>query len=204
MRDLEHAEERMRDVKREGQPTDIPCAACGAKMVIKWGRSGEFLACPNYPKCKNTKNFSRDAEGTIKVEEAQETDEKCEQCGRPMLVRFGRYGKFFGCSGYPECKNVRPLVRPVPTGVTCPDCGAGRDHGKALAHRQDLLQLQPLPAVQIRHVGSAGAGALPAVQRAVRRREDHQTLRHRAPLPERRLQIPGNHRRGGSGVRRSR
>jgi DNA topoisomerase-1 len=125
VRDLEHAEERMPDVKREGQPTDIPCAACGAKMVIKWGRSGEFLACPNYPKCKSTKNFSRDADGRIKVEEAQETDEKCEQCGRPMLVRFGRYGKFLGCSGYPECKNVRPLVRPVPTGVTCPDCGAG-------------------------------------------------------------------------------
>lgn len=125
VRDLEHAEERMPDVKREGQPTDIPCAACGAKMVIKWGRSGEFLACPNYPKCKNTKNFSRDDEGSINVEEAQETDEKCERCGRPMLVRFGRYGKFFGCSGYPECKNVRPLVRPVPTGVACPDCGAG-------------------------------------------------------------------------------
>jgi DNA topoisomerase-1 len=125
VRDLEHAEERMPDVKREGQPTDIPCAVCGAKMVIKWGRSGEFLACPNYPKCKNTKNFSRDVEGNIKVEEAQEIDEKCEQCGRPMLVRFGRYGKFFGCSGYPECKNVRPLVRPVPTGVTCPDCGEG-------------------------------------------------------------------------------
>jgi DNA topoisomerase-1 len=125
VRDLEHAEERMPDVKREGQPTDIPCAVCGAKMVIKWGRSGEFLACPNYPKCKNTKNFSRDVEGNIKVEEAQEIDEKCEQCGRPMLVRFGRYGKFFGCSGYPECKNVRPLVRPVPTGVTCPDSGEG-------------------------------------------------------------------------------
>jgi DNA topoisomerase-1 len=125
VRDLEHAEERMPDVKREGQPTDIPCVACGAKMVIKWGRSGEFLACPNYPTCKNTKNFSRDAEGNIKVEEVQATDEKCEQCGRPMLVRFGRYGKFFGCSGYPECKNVRPLVRPVPTGVTCPDCRAG-------------------------------------------------------------------------------
>ena len=42
-----------------------------------------------------------------------------------MQVRFGRYGKFLGCSGYPECKNVRSLIRPVPTGVKCPDCGAG-------------------------------------------------------------------------------
>jgi DNA topoisomerase-1 len=124
-RDLEHAEERMRDVKREGQPTDILCASCGASMVIKWGRGGEFLACPKYPECKNTKNFTRDAEGTIRVEEAQQIDEKCELCGRPLQLRFGRYGKFLGCSGYPECKNVRPLVRPVPTGVACPDCGQG-------------------------------------------------------------------------------
>jgi DNA topoisomerase I len=124
-RDLEHAEERMRDVKRTGQPTDIPCASCGANMIIKWGRSGEFLACPNYPKCKNTKNFTRDGDGTIKIQEAEVIDEKCENCGRPMQVRFGRYGKFLGCSGYPECKTVRSLVKPVPTGVACPDCGQG-------------------------------------------------------------------------------
>jgi DNA topoisomerase-1 len=125
-RDLEHAEERMRDVKRDGQPTDIPCASCGAQMVIKWGRSGEFLACPSYPDCKNTKNFARNGDGTIKLVEPEVTNEKCEKCGRPMQLRFGRYGKFFGCTGYPECKTVRPLVRPVPTGVTCPDCGQGQ------------------------------------------------------------------------------
>ena len=124
-RDLEHAEERMRDVKRGGQPTEIPCATCGAMMVIKWGRGGEFLACPQYPECKNTKTFARDEDGTIKIVETQFTDEKCENCGRPMQVRFGRYGKFLGCSGYPECKTVRSLIRPVPTGVTCPDCAQG-------------------------------------------------------------------------------
>ncbi len=124
-RDLDHAEERMRDVKREGKPTDIACATCGALMVIKWGRGGEFLACSRYPECKHTKNFTRDAEGTIKVLEAELIDEKCENCGKPMQMRFGRYGKFLGCSGYPECKTVRPLVRPVPTGVKCPDCSEG-------------------------------------------------------------------------------
>ena len=124
-RDLEHAEERMRDVKRHGQPTDIACPVCGANMVIKWGRGGEFLACPNYPECKSTRNFTRDAEGNISVVETEVVDEKCEVCGRPMQVRFGRYGKFLGCSGYPECKTVRSLVRPVPTGVHCPDCESG-------------------------------------------------------------------------------
>ncbi len=124
-KDLERAAAEMRDVKREGQPTDIDCPKCGAKMVVKWGRSGEFLACSRYPECKSTTNFTRDENGVIAVVKEEVTNEVCDRCGRPMQVRFGRYGKFLGCSGYPECKNVRSLVRPVPTGVTCPDCSKG-------------------------------------------------------------------------------
>jgi len=124
-RDLEHAAEHMRDVKRTGQPTDIPCPKCTAQMVVKWGRSGEFLACSSYPECKSTANFERDEDGTIKVANEETTTEVCDQCGKPMLIRFGRFGKFLGCSGYPECKTVRSLVRPVPTGIKCPDCKEG-------------------------------------------------------------------------------
>jgi DNA topoisomerase-1 len=124
-RDLEHADERMRDVKREGHPTEFDCAKCGAKMVIKWGRSGEFLACSSYPECKQTTNFTRDEEGNLKIVGDEITDEVCDKCGRPMQVRFGRFGKFLGCTGYPECKGVRSLIRPVPTGVFCPDCREG-------------------------------------------------------------------------------
>jgi len=124
-RDLEQAAVHMRDVKREGQPTDINCAKCAAPMVVKWGRSGEFLACSRYPECKSTANFTRDAEGVISIAEEETTSEVCDVCGRPMLIRFGRFGKFLGCSGYPECKSVRSLVRPVPTGIQCPDCKEG-------------------------------------------------------------------------------
>ncbi len=124
-RDLEHAAEHMRDVKREGKPTDIACAKCGSPMVVKWGRSGEFLACSKYPECKSTTNFTRDDEGTIQIVKEEATNEVCDECGKPMLVRFGRFGKFLGCSGYPECKTVRSMVRPVPTGITCPDCKEG-------------------------------------------------------------------------------
>jgi DNA topoisomerase-1 len=124
-RDLEHASEHMRDVKHEGQPTDIVCPKCGAQMVVKWGRSGEFLACSRYPECKSTANFTRDVDGTIAVAKEETTTEVCDVCGRPMQIRFGRYGKFLGCSGYPECKTVRPMVRPVPTGIQCPDCKEG-------------------------------------------------------------------------------
>jgi len=124
-RDLEHAAAHMRDVKRSGQPTDIVCPKCGAPMVVKWGRGGEFLACSTYPECKSTANFERDADGTIQVVNEETTTEVCDQCGRPMQIRFGRFGKFLGCSGYPECKTVRSLIRPVPTGIQCPDCKEG-------------------------------------------------------------------------------
>jgi DNA topoisomerase-1 len=124
-RDLEHAAEHMRDVKREGKPTNIECAKCNSPMVVKWGRSGEFLACSKYPECKSTSNFTRDDEGNIELAKEETTNEVCDECGRPMLIRFGRFGKFLGCSGYPECKTVRSMVRPVPTGITCPDCREG-------------------------------------------------------------------------------
>jgi DNA topoisomerase-1 len=124
-RDLKKAETEMRDVKRQEVPTDIPCEKCGAMMVIKWGRNGEFLACPQYPECKSTKNFTRDESGKIKIAEDVQVDENCEQCGRPMQLRWGKYGKFLGCSGYPECKTIRPLEKPVDLGIKCPDCGEG-------------------------------------------------------------------------------
>ncbi len=124
-RDLKKAEKEMRDVKRQEVPTDIACDKCGALMVVKWGRNGEFLACPQYPECKNTKNFKRGNEGAIEIVADEEVSEVCEQCGRPMLLRFGKFGKFLGCSGYPECKNIQPLQKPVDLGVKCPECKEG-------------------------------------------------------------------------------
>jgi DNA topoisomerase-1 len=124
-RDLKKAAKEMRDVKRQEVPTDIDCEKCGAKMVIKWGRNGEFLACPQYPECKSTKNFKRGNEGEVEIAVEEEVDEACEKCGRPMLMRFGKFGKFLGCSGYPECKNIQPLQKPVDLGIKCPECKEG-------------------------------------------------------------------------------
>src|SRR5258706_8579229 len=95
-------------------------------MVIRGGRKDEFHARRGYPECKNTKNFPRDdATGEIEVAKAETTDEVCENCGKPMLVRFGRYGKFLGCSGYPECKTIHPMVKPNKLGINCPECSEG-------------------------------------------------------------------------------
>lgn len=127
--DLERAEKEMRDVKGSGEPTGLACDVCGdGEMMIKWGRNGEFLACSKYPECKSTSNFERDEHGKIVALEKEQilTDEACEKCDKPMQVRFGRYGKFLGCSGYPECTNVRKMGKPATSlGVTCPDCNEG-------------------------------------------------------------------------------
>ncbi len=124
-RDLKKAEKEMRDVKRQEVPTEIDCDKCGAKMVIKWGRNGEFLACPQYPECKNTKNFTRSETGAVEIAVEEEVNETCGECGRPMLLRWGKFGKFLGCSGYPECKNIQPLEKPVDLGIKCPECKEG-------------------------------------------------------------------------------
>ncbi|TLY19395.1 MAG: type I DNA topoisomerase, partial [Nitrospirae bacterium] len=79
-------------------PTNIPCEKCGRMMEIKWGRNGKFLACPGYqddPPCKNTQNFEKLPDGTFKIVAKQEitTDEKCEKCGSPMVIKTGRFGQ---------------------------------------------------------------------------------------------------------------
>ncbi|HXH85871.1 MAG TPA: type I DNA topoisomerase, partial [Nitrospira sp.] len=96
-------------------PTDIPCEKCGRMMEIKWGRNGKFLACPAYkddPPCKNTQNFEKLPDGTIKIVPKQDvtTDQICEKCGSPMVVKTGRFGKFIACSAYPQCKTTKPLA----------------------------------------------------------------------------------------------
>ena len=127
--DLEKAVVSMRDVKNEVRETDLPCEECGKKLIIKWGRNGEFLACPAYPECKFTCNFSRDEDGQIRMQAPEDTGEVCDKCDAPMVYKFGRFGKFLGCSNYPDCKTVRSLNKPVPLGITCPKdplgCGEG-------------------------------------------------------------------------------
>jgi DNA topoisomerase-1 len=106
--ELEKAKAEMRNVKRQETPTDLICEKCEKPMVIKWGRNGEFLACSNYPACKNTQNFIRGEDGKILPPEPQivEMDIACEKCGNPMSVKQGRFGSFLGCTGYPACKNI--------------------------------------------------------------------------------------------------
>jgi DNA topoisomerase-1 len=123
---LEKARQEMESVKSATIPTDIPCPRCDGKMVIRWGRNGEFLACENFPTCKHTQDFRKDEEGKIipmDRAEPEQSAEKCEKCGLPMVYKHGRFGKFLACSGYPACKHIKAQS----TGVHCPEEGCGGD-----------------------------------------------------------------------------
>lgn len=92
--------------------TDIECEQCGSLMGIRLGKYGQFLSCSNYPECKNTKDFRRE-DGKIVIEERTGPevcdDVECDKCGKPMVVRQSRRGRFLGCGGYPKCKNTLNL-----------------------------------------------------------------------------------------------
>ncbi|MDO8426466.1 MAG: type I DNA topoisomerase [Deltaproteobacteria bacterium] len=120
---LDKAKKDMKNVKAEEVATDIVCEKCGKMMVIKWGRKGKFLACSGYPDCKNTKDFTTDEQGKVTALErvAEVSDTPCPKCGKPMVVKSGRFGKFLACSDYPDCKTTLPYS----TGIPCPDGDGG-------------------------------------------------------------------------------
>ena len=133
-KDLKYAAKHMENIKRMEKPTDEKCEKCGAPLVIKWGKHGSFYACSTYDKeDKNTCTFTK--ENPINLPDldsadVQETtqEEYCENCGRVMVLKRGRFGQFMACTGYPDCKTTRRLdqgkkVPDIPLDELCPKCG---------------------------------------------------------------------------------
>jgi len=116
---LEKANTNRVKIKRDlEEKTDHVCEKCGSPMVIKWGRHGRFLACTNFPDCKNTKPIDKDGNPM----ELEVSDKKCPKCGRQLVVKHDRRGrKFTACSGYPDCRYTEPFD----TGFKCPKEGCG-------------------------------------------------------------------------------
>ena len=128
-KDLDSASEKMLSVKGVGLPTDLHCPQCNKQLRIKIGKNGHFLACSGYPDCTYSRDYTRDEKGNIQpveIPEEEITDKACEKCGRPMVIKRGRYGDFLACSGYPECKNSQSLNSSgngKTIGVGCPQDG---------------------------------------------------------------------------------
>lgn len=106
--------EAEKDKKENQEVSDVTCEKCGAKMIVKMGRYGKYLACPNYPNCKNIKPYSL-AEGPEEVSEV-----KCDACGTLMVYRTGPYGRYLKC---PSCGANKAIV--IDTGIVCPKCHEG-------------------------------------------------------------------------------
>jgi len=108
---LTAAPDVIREIQEDVEVTTIKCDKCGAPMAVKSSRRGQFLACTNYPTCKNPKSFVRDENGTVQVKEEEVAAEPCPKCGGEMVVKSGRFGEFFACRNYPECKSTRQIKR---------------------------------------------------------------------------------------------
>ena len=121
-KELKEADEKLDKLEyvKPVEVTDIICDKCGANMVIREGRYGKFAACPNFPKCRNTRRLNDDASATEGAEEVL-ADEKCPVCGSDMILKKGAYGSFYACRNYPDCKTTKPYYKD--TGVACPQCG---------------------------------------------------------------------------------
>lgn len=124
------------------EETGMICEKCGAKMVVRTGKFGKFAACPNYPRCRNTKPLVSEEKLTeAQVEkkpsaekpEPKKTGLKCELCGAELVLRTGRYGSFYACSRFPECRYTKHINEETPG--KCPKCGGGlvKRHGKSRA-----------------------------------------------------------------------
>ena len=133
-KDLRYASKHMENIKRMEKPTDEKCERCGSPLVIKWGKHGSFYACSSYDKeDPNSCTFTK--ENPINLPDldsadVQETtqEEYCENCGRVMVLKRGRFGQFMACTGYPDCKTTRRLdqgkkVPDIPLDEICPKCG---------------------------------------------------------------------------------
>jgi DNA topoisomerase I len=137
--ELNEAGKKMENIKRLEQVTNEKCEVCGSPLVLKWGKFGTFFACSAYNKkdpssCTFTKeNIAAKPDlNTPEAQEAGDTEEYCENCGKVMVMRRGLFGPFMSCPDYnadPPCKTFRKLSQkqqqkpPEPTGEACPECG---------------------------------------------------------------------------------
>jgi len=121
----------------EGEPVEVEtidekCPECGEPLVVRTGRRGKFVGCSGFPKCRYTRPLETPGgEGAEARPPAEPTEEKCPECGEPLVVRTGRRGKFLGCSAFPKCRYTRNIEgeaeAPAPaetTDLKCDKCGA--------------------------------------------------------------------------------
>jgi DNA topoisomerase-1 len=168
---LEEAQESMPRVKIQAQLAGGECPRCGAELVVRSGRFGDFVGCSRYPECDYI-------QGKDEKTPAEEIGEACPLCSKPLVRRSGRRGPFIGCSSYPKCRFVRPEVaaegtaqpaRPAaePTGEKCPDCGS--DLVKRMGRFGPFVSCSGYPKCRYRPPKSAPSGEPVAAKTGVKK-----------------------------------
>jgi DNA topoisomerase-1 len=122
MEEIESGKKNIKSLKL-AKPIGRKCPECGSELLLRSGRYGNFIACSGFPKCKYTEQVEEEGGEQKEEPQVETTDEICEKCGSPMVIKTGRNGKFLACSAYPKCKNTRPLEAPKEAAVPCPECG---------------------------------------------------------------------------------
>ncbi|PYS75604.1 MAG: type I DNA topoisomerase, partial [Acidobacteria bacterium] len=131
--DLAKFQKYAKDIKEKETPTEEVCLKCNTPgMVQKLGRFGKYLKCNNCGATRDAEPVAADGgTSTEAAGDGEEEIEACELCGKQMQLKRGRFGPFYGCSGYPECKNIRKISKsgritapPVPIDEKCPVDGA--------------------------------------------------------------------------------
>ncbi len=115
------------------EPEHGVCPECGEPLVLRKGKRGKFLGCSGFPECKFTREPEKKRRATKSAPKDKPSDEVCDKCGKPMVIKAGRWGKFLACTGYPDCRNTKTIAKAKkakkgapadkPTEETCPRCG---------------------------------------------------------------------------------
>lgn len=122
---IEKLDESLKKVKESKanmeNKSGIKCEKCGGEMLLKLNKKGEFIACSNFPKCRNIKSITRTEDGEIKIIETQYSDKNCPKCNGRLIVKSSRGTSFLACENYPNCK----YTEPIGIGISCPleNCG---------------------------------------------------------------------------------
>ncbi|QBR84888.1 type I DNA topoisomerase [Legionella israelensis] len=118
---IHHIDEKVQRKDVTSEILDEKCPKCGKALSIRLGKRGRFIGCTGYPECDYTQDLAvHDGEKSAEPEVVE--GRECPECQHPLQIKTGKYGRFIGCSNYPNCKYIEPLEKPTDTEVTCPKC----------------------------------------------------------------------------------
>ncbi|MBU1007820.1 type I DNA topoisomerase [Candidatus Dependentiae bacterium] len=111
-----------KDGKKEAVKTGLQCPKCKSDLLVRFGKAGQFAGCSGYPECTFTSNFTRDESGAVVLQKQTGTkissELACPNCGKTLAQKMSKYGPFWACPGYPECKYIHQEVLKM----VCPKC----------------------------------------------------------------------------------